>query len=260
MYSFDKIKSKSWLGTNERISTQIFSHQRLKHNNLMSRNSIEVTCLNGGALGSFENQDNPILNRISKIFPNRPGLYMIHCLINDLRYYGQTSNLQSRKSSHQSRLKRQIHSNIQLQIDYNSFGPDNFHYSILHVGDGWIDEKVRKKKELEYILLNQSLTYNIYAGSLKGEKNPFYGKEHIEESKKLMSESSRGIPNILLGKQISIPPSNSQRRGDKRRYVPGNIFPSVAEASRQTGYSRKLIRERLKSDAFPDWKEIKTNS
>ena len=75
-----------------------------------------------------------------------------------------------------------------------------------------------------------------------------------------MSESSRGIPNILLGKQISIPPSKSQRRGDKGRYVPGNIFPSVAEASRQTGYSRKLIRERLKSDAFPDWKEIKTNS
>jgi len=260
MYSFDKKKSKSWLGTNERISTQIFNRWRFNNKNLMSRNSIEVTCLNGEFLGSFKNQDNPVLNRISKVFPSRPGLYMIHCLVNDLRYYGETSNLQSRKSSHQSRLKRQIHKNAQLQTDYNSFGSDNFHYSILHIGDQWKDVEVRKKKELEYILLNPTLTYNIYAGSLKGEKNPFYGKQHTEESKKLMSESSKGIPNFLLGKKIILPPSNSQRRGDNKRYIPGNEFPSIAEASRQTGYSRKLIRERLKSDAFPDWKEIETNS
>ena len=270
MYSF--FKRKFWLGTNIRIQTQIFSmikpqkkispvffssfSQRNRFENLMSRNSIEVTCLNGESLGSLEDQDNPVLNRTSEIFPALPGLYMIYCLKNDWRYYGETSNLQARKSSHRSLLKRKIHPNKKLQEDYNSFGSDNFHYSILHMGEKWQFVEIRRKKELEYLCFNNEFSYNIYADSLQGEMNPFWGRLHTEEAKKSMLESRRGKPNALLGKKIFIPPIQKKNGLS----VQGGEFPSIAEASKQTGFSRRLIRERLVSADFPDWKEIKENS
>ena len=276
MYSLNK--TKPWFGTNGRITTQVFFAAHTKFSsvfccslkkinrvkNLMSRNSIEVTCLNGETLGSYENQDNPVLNRISQTFPSRPGLYMIHCLQNDWRYYGETQNLQARKSSHQSLLKRKIHANSRLQADYNSFGSDTFRYLILHVGDQWQDVQIRRKKELEYIFFNSNCAYNVYAGSREGEMNPFWGRLHSEDSKKAMSESSKGIPNLELGRKIFIPPSGSKRLSpprsggvrDSGRFVQGGEFPSIAEASRLTGFSRKLIRNRLLSPEFPEWKEI----
>lgn len=231
--------------------------KRLK--NFMSRNSIEVTCLNGESLGSLENQDNPVLNRMFEVFPALPGLYMIHCLKNDWRYYGETSNLQARKSSHKSKLHRRIHENFDLQKDYNSFGSNVFQYTILHIGTEWQNAALRKKKELDYIVLNQTLAYNIYFDNREGQMNPFWGRMHSEEAKQAMSDSRKGTPNDQLGRTIFIPSNQSNRRGDNGRFVQGGKFPSIAEASRQTGFSRKLIRERLLSSDFPDWKEIENN-
>ena len=55
-----------------------------------------------------------------------------------------------------------------------------------------------------------------------------------------MSLAKKGIPNDKLGKKISIE---------------GKIFPSIAQASRELGHSRKLIRLRMNSVDFPDYNE-----
>jgi hypothetical protein len=113
------------------------------------------------------------------------------------------------------------------------------------------DEIIRKRKEVELILKDIDITYNIYKdNSPAGELNPFWKRLHSEESKKQMSESSKNIPNLLLGKAIRIP-SFKTRKGQK--HVEGGTFPSIAEAARQTKVSRQFIRARVNSPEYPEW-------
>ena len=182
-----------------------------------------------------------MLNRIQ---PRQlPGLYMIHCLENDWRYYGESSNVSGRLASHKSLLNRNIHPNFSLQYDWNTYGPDKFQFVVLHLGNEWENSAVRRGKELEYIIQNRNQAYNVLEGISKpGDKNPFWGKTHSEETKKKIGNAMRGIPNDKLGKKVSIK---------------GIQYPSVAEASRQTGHSRKLIRNRIHDSNFSDWYLLK---
>jgi len=182
-------------------------------------------------------EDNSVPNRIQP--RKQPGLYMVHCLENDWRYYGESANVSGRLASHKSLLNRQIHPNKLLQNDWNLISSDRFQFVVLFIGQEWSDPVVRRGKELELIILNRNVSYNILEGIKKpGDKNPFWGKVHTVETKKRIGDAMRGIPNDLLGKKISI----------------NNIlYPSIAEASRQTSHSRKLIRTRLNDPSWPDW-------
>jgi hypothetical protein len=189
---------------------------------------------------SFALKDNSVLNRSH---PQKlSGLYMIHCLENDWRYYGESKNVSGRLSSHKSLLNRQIHPNKSLQIDWDTYGPAQFQFIILHLGNEWADPVIRRGKELEYIVQNRNIAYNVLDGISKpGDKNPFWSKTHSEETKKKIGDALRGIPNEKLGKQVSIN---------------GIKYSSIAEASRQTGHSRKLIRERVNDSNNSDWSEM----
>ena len=182
-------------------------------------------------------EDNSVPNRIQP--RKQSGIYMIHCLENDWRYYGESSNVSGRLASHKSLLNRQIHPNKLLQTDWNQYGLSNFQFIPLFLGEKWSDPVIRRGKELELIILNRDVSYNVLEGIKKpGDKNPFWGKIHSEETKKRIGDCMRGIPKDLLGTKISI--DNVQ-------------YPSIAEASRQTGHSRKLIRNRLNDPSWPDW-------
>ena len=170
----------------------------------------------------------------------KPGLYMIQCLLNDFRYYGETSNLSLRLSSHKSRLRRNIHSNQKLQGDWNLYGEASFSFTLLYRGNDWIDRKVRQSLELKLIVENRSMCYNLFESfdNRIGKLNGFYKKKHSIKTKELMSFAKKSIPNDALGRKITI---------GKR------AFPSISQASRDLGHSRKLIRLRLDSPDFPDW-------
>jgi hypothetical protein len=188
----------------------------------------------------LEKKDNSLLNQI---YPKKqPGIYMIRCIQNDWRYYGESSNISSRLASHRSMLNRKIHPNRCFQNDWDFYGPNNFEFVVLYMGKTWEDAIIRRGKETELIVLDRSLCYNILETISKpGEKNPFWGRIHTKQAKDKISQALKGRPNILLGKKISIK---------------GTIYPSIAEASRQTGIARKTIRKKIDDPNAKDYFEI----
>jgi hypothetical protein len=142
--------------------------------NYSFRNDSKETCLNGESLDDIESfctnlnpsdrvtgihQDNPVLNHSFNTFPALPGIYMILCKPNDWRYYGETTNLQARRSSHKSLLKRNIHPNRNLQNDLNHFGLEAFEFSVLYSGKSWEEKSTRCRKEESLILSDLSLIH-----------------------------------------------------------------------------------------------------
>ena len=180
-------------------------------------------------IDSLLTEENSVPNRIQP--RKQPGIYMVRCIQNDWRYYGESKNVSGRLSSHRSLLNRKIHPNVALQVDWNAYGSENFDFIVLFMGESWNEPSARRRKELELIILDKDLSYNILEGISKpGEKNPFWGKLQTPETKKKISEALKGKPNDKLGRKISIF---------------GIIYPSLAEASRQTGVARKTIRKKL---------------
>nr|YP_636212.1 putative site-specific DNA endonuclease [Tupiella akineta]AAV80636.1 putative site-specific DNA endonuclease [Tupiella akineta] len=180
-------------------------------------------------IDSLLTEENSVPNRIQP--RKQPGIYMVRCILNDWRYYGESKNVSGRLSSHRSLLNRKIHPNIALQVDWNTYGAENFDFIVLFMGESWDEPTVRRGKELELIIMDRALSYNILEGISKpGEKNPFWGKLQTPETKKKISEALKGKPNDKLGRKISIL---------------GIFYPSLAEASRQTGIARKTIRKKL---------------
>jgi hypothetical protein len=183
-------------------------------------------------------KDNSVPNQIQP--RKQPGLYMIRCTQNDWRYYGESQNVSGRLASHRSLLNRQIHPNYLLQADYNKYEINRFEYIVLFMGPKWEQSIIRRGKELELIIQDRDLCYNIGETHV-GEANPFWGRVHTPETKKKISEALTGRPNTLLGRKISI------------KQI---IYPSIAEASRQTGIARKTIRKKVDDLAEPDYLAI----
>ncbi len=176
-----------------------------------------------------ENEDNSVPNRI--LPRKQPGLYMIQCLKNDWRYYGESSNVSGRLASHKSLLNRKIHPNRNLQKDWDLYGLNFFEFVVLYMGEKWIESYTRRGKETELIILDRNQCYNILEdASRPGELNPFWKKIHTPETKKKISEALKNRPNDLLGRKVS---------------VKGVEYPSIAEASRQTNIARKTIRKKI---------------
>jgi hypothetical protein len=142
-------------------------------------------------------------------------------------------------------LNRKIHNNFLLQHDWKKFGASNFEFVVLYMGKQWQDPVIRRGKELELIILDRNLCTNVDDTISAGrpcDSNPFFGKTHSAERKKRIGDAMRGVPNDLLGRKISI----------------DNIsYASIAEASCQTNHSRKLICDRVNSELWPSWFEIK---
>ena len=170
----------------------------------------------------------------------QPGVYMILCLINNYRYYGETSNISMRIAGHKRDLRRKIHGNKRLQTDWNAFGEANFEFSVLFIGLHWSVKETRLEKETRLILDHPDQVYNTYAAMTDRVKelNSFYGKKHSESTKALIGALQRNIPKDQLGRAI---------------FIEGQTYPSIASASRQLGHSRKLIRDRVNDPARKDW-------
>lgn len=128
-------------------------------------------------------------------------------------------------------------------ITKRMYGPESFDFVVLFLGAAWQDREDRLVRESLLIFQDRELCYNYLTNknSRANQQNPFWGRFHSEDTKKRIGDSMRNIPNDALGKPIRLD---------------GQVYPSLAEASRQTGMARKTIRKRKNDPADTTCTEI----
>lgn len=101
----------------------------------------------------------------NKDLKNRAGVYQIRNLVNGKIYVGSSRNLKQRKTSHFSKLRKQVHDNAHLQAAYNKYGKENFIFEILE----FTSEQDAPTREAHYIatlgVLNSNIGYNLKDGT-----------------------------------------------------------------------------------------------
>jgi len=199
------------------------------------------------------NMNNPVPNHMA---PRQlPGVYMILCLENNKRYYGESGNVSSRLSNHRSRLRRNIHEVAEMQRDFNLYGADCFQFSAIFLSTDCTKEK-RKALEIEYIARHYDICYNKFEkSSRKKQNNPFF---FFSKAKKIHKHSDE------TKKQISRSLAENRKLNDYTSeglaiMLKGQKFPSISEASRQTNHSRDTIRRWLNDPNNLDCIQIDTS-
>jgi hypothetical protein len=185
-------------------------------------------------------RNNPVPNRIAQSLTSQnqtrrqlPGVYMIICLYNNKRYYGQSENVLSRLSQHKSRLQRNIHEVSEMQRDWNLYGETNFQFSVIFISKNCTKAE-REALELEYIARHFNICYNkFHKNNRKQKNNLFRGYSYSEETPNQINQS-------LSEFYKDNPPEGLAIK------LKGELYPSISEASRQTKHSRDTIRRWLK--------------
>lgn len=120
-------------------------------------------------------------------------IYVITNTQNGKQYVGQTNNPHKRWMAHKNQGKI---SEYPLYRAMRKYGIDSFKFEIIEeTTTDFVNER-----EVYWIKQLNSLSpngYNLTPGgeALYGENNPFYGKCHTEETKKILSEKHKGIYN-----------------------------------------------------------------
>nr|ALO21551.1 putative GIY YIG homing endonuclease [Haematococcus lacustris] len=103
-----------------------------------------------------------------------PGIYMILCLKNNKRYYGETTNVSARLSKHKSKLRRNIHEVSELQRDWNIYGESFFEFITLYISS--VCNKIQRVAlEVEYIARHYDICYNKILNSSRKKTILFRG-------------------------------------------------------------------------------------
>ena len=168
--------------------------------------------------------------------------------INGKKYYGITS-----EDNPEKRWKKGYYHNNHFQNAINKYGWENFEHIIIAEN---LSKKEAELKEQELILRNktnnQAFGYNLTSGGglgvfrhseeskklmsehTKGELNPMYGKHHSEETKEKISKALQNHPNTSK-KVLCVETNiiyNSTREAER---VLGIGHSSIGQAARPNG-------------------------
>ncbi len=149
----------------------------------------------------------------------RCGIYGIRNMVNGKWYVGQSIDLDRRRYNHFSSLNGNRHENEYLQYAFIKYGEDKFEFHILEeVLEDMLD--IREKSWIAYYKSNQrKFGYNLDDGGItdrhfskitirkmskaqKGKKGK-KGWHHSKETKRKISEATRGCKNPRYGKHLS---------------------------------------------------------
>lgn len=125
------------------------------------------------------------------------GIYLIENLINQKKYIGQSTHIESRFNAHKNHYKAHLESSPLLYRAFEKYGLENFKFSIL--------EKVENKQDLNekesyYILKLNTLSPNGYNCVLPTELMRW--ENNVKN--KLSNEDIENIKNILINTEVPI--------------------------------------------------------
>ena len=135
------------------------------------------------------------------------GIYQIRNLINNDCYIGSSAYaFNKRWNTHRHQLKNNKHHSIILQRAWDKYGSNNFIFEIVEncipvdciKKEQFYIDKIKPKYNINKIAesplgrkFNKEHCKKISDRTL-GEKNPFFGKHHTEETRKLISSKLKG--------------------------------------------------------------------
>jgi len=124
-------------------------------------------------------------------FPDASGIYMIYSTINNKIYIGSAISIRERKSTHLWALKKGTHFNIHLQNHVKKHGINKMMFFILEF---CAIEGLMEVEQYYIDAINPEFNILKKAGS-------FIGYEHSEETKRKISEKSKGRICLNKGKK-----------------------------------------------------------
>lgn len=166
-----------------------------------------------------------------------------------------SQELEKRKRSHINQLRLNKHNNYNLQIDWNTYGGENFKFETLHSF-----EEVDDCREFEIKLINEApveILYNIVKDSSVGG-DVFTNNPRKEELRQMKKSQMTGVNNHQYGKVKSVKMINSVKEANSKKIeVDGIIYKSLTECANQLQMKITTISYRLKSNNFENWNYIK---
>nr|DAF93427.1 MAG TPA: intron associated endonuclease [Myoviridae sp. ctshb19] len=155
------------------------------------------------------------------------GLYLIVCTRNKKSYVGRSEDIDKRIRSHFYTLRKGIHQNVNLQRDYDKYGPDAFETKRMklrtlrecmeaeqyHLDSGKHKYNIGKSNtcgdnltdhpDREEIIARRSQSFKATVAKMTreervekygkfGSKNGMYGYEHSDEAKASISRANKG--------------------------------------------------------------------
>jgi len=175
-------------------------------------------------------------------------VYKIVNTSNNKVYIGQTiQTLKQRKKDHLGCIKRLIR--LRLYKALNEYGPDSFEWSILVNANSKIElDQLEKNFIIDYKSTNKEYGYNMTHG---GE-----GAEHLEESKKRISDALKGRRKTKKTRQLSSLALKGKYTGEKSSFFGKNHTPEtkLKQSLAQTGeknhnWGKKATRETRKKQS-----------
>jgi group I intron endonuclease len=123
-----------------------------------------------------------LLNIKFTVDSDKPGIYLIYCIISNKGYIGQSKNIKARIRRHKYDLKLNKHRNNHLQNSYNLHGLESFNFIPL---ENCEYRNLAIREEYYLNLIDMDLRYNLAAVM----------EVHVtsEETRKKMSESAKKV-------------------------------------------------------------------
>lgn len=156
-------------------------------------------------------------------FPKSAGIYKITNKINGKYYIGSSNNLNYRKSTHLSRLRRGKHGNKQLQASFTKNGEDSFLFEIVELLE---NATVKEVRGLEQTYLDGVKDWSLCYNVLKVTNPDAKIIPTSESTRKKMSENNRGEKNPMFGKVVS---EETRLKLSKARLVRGSGITKYSE-------------------------------